>query len=240
MMLSIIIPIISLLLIFVVSNIKSISEKVKLGINLTILILSISSIIYQYYLQKESEKQAAYNSILTPQEQNNKYSDLKKINIKIGRTEYEMENPNLKEGQEIKPLSRILANFDYPITFKIKNNQLLISALIKNFDSKSAMEIIDNEWIVKENNVFDRNYNESALEIIDDKYNIPIFRMEMLNKNYYKITGVFIDQNQAFIVKDSNWVMLSDFKESEVVKNCNDMKRFFKYPSKSHLGEVNN
>lgn len=66
---------------------------------------------------------------------------------------------------------------------------LLISMMIQSFDGKSVAEIRDNRWF-NPNNRYRKNFDDSALEIIDE-YLVPVLQVEYLDPYTVKIGGVF-------------------------------------------------
>jgi hypothetical protein len=73
----------------------------------------------------------------------------------------------LTEGAVLQPLGHYAA-------FSVRRGKdgLLISAIVHSLDGKIIAKIQDNEWLLNPNNYFLRNFDRSALEVVDE-YGIP-------------------------------------------------------------------
>ncbi len=130
----------------------------------------------------------------------------------------------------------MLCGLDYPITIVLKNDNILVTAKVSSLDGKTVAELNNNEWNVNPNNYFDRNYNESALEVIDE-YSIPILQIELMNQNTVRIGGVFYDGKQLIIISEHLKIIGGTMSNEKILEQCRDLKRIFAYPSNQHLGE---
>lgn len=90
----------------------------------------------------------------------------------------------MDEGVIVQPLGRYA-----PFSIKRVGDGLLVSAIIHSLDGKVIAEIRNNEWRLNPNNYFHKNFDKSALEVIDE-YGIPILQVEYLDGNNIKIGGV--------------------------------------------------
>lgn len=204
------------------------------------MIISIVLAVHKYNVDIHKELLKTYDYQLNPNKESKNSNSFFDVSLRVGKTVCTIKSVNLLEGREINPLSHVV-NFDYPISLKVKNNKLLFSGKITSFELNQIAEIIDNEWSVKESEVFDRNFNESILEVIDKKYGIPLFKIEMQNPTDFKITGALINENQILVASDSNWVIRGfPMPANEIKESCKNLKRYFKYPSNLHLGELAN
>jgi len=91
----------------------------------------------------------------------------------------------MSEGVVVQPLGRYA-----PFSIRRANNGLLISAIVHSLDGKVIAKIQDNEWVLNPDNYFRRNFDRSALEVIDD-YDIPILQVEYWDESRIKIGGIF-------------------------------------------------
>lgn len=53
------------------------------------------------------------------------------------------------------------------ISMNLENGKLSISAIIRDLNGQIIAELVNNEWQINEHNMFDRNYNDSAIEVKD-------------------------------------------------------------------------
>jgi len=91
----------------------------------------------------------------------------------------------MSEGVVVQPLGRYA-----PFSISRDNNGLLISAIVHSLDGKIIAKIQDNEWVLNPNNYFRKNFDRSALEVIDE-YDIPVLQIEYLDESRIKIGGIF-------------------------------------------------
>lgn len=89
------------------------------------------------------------------------------------------------EGAVLQPLGRYA-----PFSVSEDSNGLLISAVVRSLDGRIVAKIHNNEWVLNPNNYFRRNFDKSALEVIDE-YDIPVLQIEYLTKNQMKLGGIF-------------------------------------------------
>jgi len=92
----------------------------------------------------------------------------------------------MSEGVIVQPLGRYA-----PFSIRrAKDGGLLISAIIHSLDGKVIAKIQNNNWVLNPNNYFRKNFDKSALEVIDE-YDIPVLQVEYLDGNNIKMGGVF-------------------------------------------------
>jgi len=91
----------------------------------------------------------------------------------------------LSEGEILQPLGRYA-----PFSISKDSNGLLISAIVRSLDGRIVAKIHNNEWILNPNNYFRKNFDKSALEVIDE-YDIPVLQIEYLSENQLKLGGIF-------------------------------------------------
>jgi hypothetical protein len=91
----------------------------------------------------------------------------------------------LSEGVVLQPLGRYA-----PFSISKDTNGLLISAVVRSLDGRIVAKIHNNEWVLNPNNYFRKNFDKSALEVIDE-YDIPVLQIEYLTENHLKLGGIF-------------------------------------------------
>jgi len=91
----------------------------------------------------------------------------------------------VSDGAIVQPFGRYA-----PFSVRSTKDGILISAVIHSLDGKIIAKIHDNEWVLNPNNFFQKNFDRSALEVIDE-YDIPVLQVEYLDENRLKIGGVF-------------------------------------------------
>ena len=98
---------------------------------------------------------------------------------------------SLAEDEILQPLGPNVA-------FAIRKTQegLLVSAIVRSVDGKVAARIVDNVWIVYDKRYLLRNFDSSAVEVIDD-YDVPVFQIEYLFLDTIKVGGVFRAEKES-------------------------------------------
>jgi hypothetical protein len=137
---------------------------------------------------------------------------------------------DLSEGINLRRFIDI--GYDYPIQIRFKDKKLSIYAEIKNDEGVTIAKIVDNNWLVNENNMiaWDRNYNYYAFEVIDSEL-IPVLQVVLESQNSIYIGGFFRFPNGRMLVTPTGIIINpSEDQISEHVK-C-----IFRYPSEKNLG----
>jgi len=91
----------------------------------------------------------------------------------------------MSEGVIVQPLGRYA-----PFSIRRAKDGLLISAIVRSLDDKVVAKVQDNKWALNPNNYFRKNFDRSALEVIDE-YDVPVLQVEYLDESKIKIGGIF-------------------------------------------------
>lgn len=75
-------------------------------------------------------------------------------------------------GPEGQPLFTFLD--DTALAIRLENGELKVSTKIRNKNGQLVAEIIGNEWKLKKEKLWDRNYNRSALEVKDEQGDVVL------------------------------------------------------------------
>ena len=102
----------------------------------------------------------------------------------------------------------VLNNFIYPWPkmdsyIRKENGKLLVDIIVRGQDTAILAKLKNNEWIVS-NDIFDRNYDDTKLEVFDKYEEVPILQI-MLFEDVVILNGVFYKE-----VKESNILKLND------------------------------
>jgi len=100
----------------------------------------------------------------------------------------------------------ILQPFGPNVAFAVRKTKegLLISAIVHSLDGRVVARIIDNEWLVYDKRYLTRNFDSSAVEIIDD-YGVPVLQVEFLALDTIRIGGVFKGEKAPISETDSQF-----------------------------------
>jgi hypothetical protein len=119
---------------------------------------------------------------------------------------------------------------------------VLVSGDVVSLDGRIVARIKDNEWELNRDNYFTRNYDESALEVLDKDSGVIILQIEFFDKGTVRLAGLFGKAEAYVCVLDDGQHPIGDRTNmKEVVAKTRDalrtLKPIFVYPSDLHLGE---
>lgn len=208
--------------------------KVTISISGLLLIGAIFGAIFQIAIEMRDAKEKAklkYVGTLDPPSKfllSTRKNILPKMGLGDGGTIFVWGGP---QGQ---PLFRFFDNNAFVII--MDNDQVKISAIIRNKDGIALAELVNNEWKVNKNNTFDRNYSKDALEVKDNSGDI-VLQVKILNDRI-QFQGKFYDRN-------GNGVALGRVEGGGIIEWTGighpqlelKIKPIFQYPSDNHLGE---
>jgi hypothetical protein len=201
-------------------------DKIPKRMSYLIAILIIANTIPQYYLiyQNDLEKKySLYSGILRGDEQIN-YPI-----IKMGEVRFVSNSPEL--------IWNIIPNMD-PIIIWLQDGKLMLSTIIRDKNGDVISKIDSNQWTINPNLIFDRNFDKTAIEVVD-KQDRVIFQAILEDD------GVSI----SFISYTSDgWVYaVGPVPGGAIIEKRDDIneieykiERIFMYPSKLHPGERKN
>jgi hypothetical protein len=91
-----------------------------------------------------------------------------------------------------------------------------------------------NEWPVSIPPDWDRNFDRNSFEIVDNKM-LPIFQARYNSPNMIEVYGIFVSPAGGITIAFGH--SLESVRPGFPVPAIPERKAWFKYPSKSHLGE---
>lgn len=129
---------------------------------------------------------------------------------------------------------------DNALKLSTDSEGIKVSIAINDKSGKLVAELIDSEWKIRPNDLWDRNYSENALEIKDNSGDV-IFQV-ILTENKVQLQGKFYDS------KGKGWAIYGDKGGGGNITPIGadspfpdvKIKPLFKYPSDLHLGEFIN
>lgn len=125
-----------------------------------------------------------------------------------------------------------------PLDIWIKDGELKVSTTLRDENGDILAVLVANEWKVS-NSIFDKNFDENALEIIDKKGNV-VLQLEF-DGNYIRLAGIFYKEDGEGIYIGPNKyekgiLIISGLPKNPMGKNIS-IKNIFKYPAELHPGE---
>ena len=121
------------------------------------------------------------------------------------------------------------------ISMSLENGKLSISTIIRDLSGQIIAELVNNEWQVNKNNIFDRNYNDRAIEVRDKAGKIVLQVAHFGDTIYF--AGIFH-------CKNGKTVSLHPIQKGEAVieliplgkESDYQIDPIFKYPSDRYFG----
>lgn len=122
------------------------------------------------------------------------------------------------------------------LNLKLKDNELLVSTKLYDFNGNVVTEINENKWAVGAN-IFSKNWNEHALEIIDNKGNVAL-QLNLKNDKII-IRGIIPTRIGIMILTDDDYRML-DYNDKDLSSKLFDysrkINRIFEHTGCDYLG----
>ncbi|MCF2487496.1 hypothetical protein [Dyadobacter sp. CY347] len=123
-----------------------------------------------------------------------------------------------------------------PLTIALINDSIAVSVDINDSNGDLVARLVENEWQINANKIFDRNYTKSKLEIIDVQGEV-VFQAALLGDTVQL-------QCKLFGRNKTGFGMYSDETNRGVFAFANpnrpfefSIKPIFKYPSEKNLGK---
>jgi hypothetical protein len=122
----------------------------------------------------------------------------------------------------------------------IEDKKLLIDADLKNDEGRLIARIERNEWTIKSNEVFDKNFDDNAIEILDS-YGDIVFQVDLVDRNHILLRGIFYGNDSTFVLLNelngAPFISVFSIKDKEEILKKLPFKSLFKFPSNLHMGE---
>ena len=125
------------------------------------------------------------------------------------------------------------------VSLKSDHGKLLISLKIRDAKGELIAELVDNEWKLNKNKIFDRNYTARDLEVRDNTGNVVL---QVFNRgSVIQLAGVFHSKaGQVLRIVPSDPGGTGGAVFDPRTNSPYEIKAAFKYPSNLHLGECPN
>lgn len=126
-----------------------------------------------------------------------------------------------------------------PIKIWLKDDRLLISGTFESLDGTIVSEIVENEWQINPNNYFKRNYDKTALEVVD-KSGLLKFQVELKGQNEIAFNGFFKSGPHYYQIPNNKPLYMISEKEikkmADIRKLSESVPLLFKYPEQTYFG----
>ncbi len=184
----------------------------------TLLSLGLAIASFAYY-KLDKQKNALTGVISSPHSAEVKY-------LSIGSTRFIIDSPDgvfLKDGEQ--PV----------LTMNLNDGKLMVSTIIRDTKGEIVAELIDNEWQLNDQNIFDRNYTDNALEVRDQTGKVTLQVVHFGDTIH--LAGIFRCRNQwtnVFCPLAEGGAVI-DMKPPGVEPE-HSIQQIFRYPSERHFG----
>jgi hypothetical protein len=142
------------------------------------------------------------------------------------------------QGDPDSPIISALRNSELYI--RVRGGRLKVSTTIRDRNGTVVAEIVDNEWQVNPGASFDRNYNDSALEVLDSSGKVVLQVAALPDR--VQLQGLWYDrEGNGFALGTAPKPMTGALMEVTGPKHPQlelEIERMFLYPSSRHLGEM--
>jgi len=126
--------------------------------------------------------------------------------------------------------------------FRSTRGQLLVTCVIRDELGNIVAKIVDNEWQVNQNNIFDRNFSDNAFEVVSQAGDV-VFQMRAV-KNRLQVQLNLYNKNGDLLYVGTVKRPGSRADQGVVLKGKNALRPLpkigpiFRYPSSLHFGEL--
>lgn len=160
------------------------------------------------------------------------------VTVLFGQSMVSVDINSLRLGSTLNPLSFFGGS---NITIRLEDEMILLSAQFRSLDGKLVAQIIDNEWQVNPNNYFERNYDDNALEVIDQD-GITKFQIDFTDIYNIRLGGSFIAGNSLYTFHKSGRTTIIGISvgRDELVRASDQIETMFLYPSDKYFGKRRN
>ncbi len=151
----------------------------------------------------------------------------------IGGNFYNFSRELLEQGVQLK----IPFIGGLPVFFKIREDDLFVTTVIKDKFLETLVEIDKNKWLLDKNKTLSINHDENGLEIIDSNGHVTfqvLLQNEVLvvNMALYLIDRAIILSNEAISTISYNDKSYS----KEYLEKISKIKRIFKHQGENYIG----
>lgn len=170
-------------------------SKAQRILGLTLIAVGVCGLIVNHLITREKEREVATEGTVRE-----RYPyEPEEVVVYLGSERFIYDASKIREGIVIKPFDRISLSQEMKITKSEKG--LLLSTTIRSADDRIIATVVDNDWAVNPHNYFRRNYDDSAVEVIDD-YGTPVLQLELCDLGTLRICGIFVSDTCHSIVTE--------------------------------------
>ncbi|WP_178988472.1 hypothetical protein [Winogradskyella schleiferi] len=171
-----------------------------------------------------------------------KKSKFKKFEIVYGNNMFlEKSLTELEKGIELGDNMLKIKNFSKEFKFSVKfsGDDILISGILHEKNGTRVIELKDGEWALNKASVFSINYDDTAIEIIDNDGYVLLQIEVIKNKIYFK--GIFYSNTMAVVFNDGIQSVSLDSEDFEqnLKSKVSTITRIFKHTGENYLGVRN-
>lgn len=151
--------------------------------------------------------------------------------LQIGDSSTILQYRNLSD----QPIFRFFN--DNTLTMRLENGQLKVSSLVRNPHGDVVAELIENEWKINPQKIFERNYTKDALEVRDQGGDVVLQIRLVEDRIQLQFKAYDSDGGAVVLAKNPHGPDAILSTQPEEARNLH-IEPIFKYPSDLHLGEL--
>lgn len=196
------------------------------------IILIVIAAFFEYRNQENEYALSAQTGLLRSKEATAEDSDFPKIEIGNSGTVFVLA------GDPSLPFLRILK--DCELMISRVGGELKVSTTIRDQSGAVVAEIHDNEWQINTGSSYDRNYSETALEVLDSSGRVALQVVALSDR--VQLQGIWYDANgdgvalwSAPLEIGGAFIEMTGLQKKRLEA---PIERMFRYPSARHLGEL--
>ena len=140
--------------------------------------------------------------------------------------------------EEGVPIGRLYSNVGFDIHVKFHEDQVLVSTILNDEMGNVVVELNDSEWVLNKTNFLSINYDDSALEIINNQ-GLIIFQMEFKNKTL-TMSGIYYTEENAIVYSNQGQFVIPISTENfkgQLKKSASNIIRIFQHTGEDYLGK---
>lgn len=155
--------------------------------------------------------------------------------INIGMNTWAISRETLLMGTPIT-----LPSIKLPIVLKIEEDELLILLELRDRNFNLILNIIKNEWVLNRSSIFSLNYDENALEILDEK-GFVTFQLNIIKNQIF--ISMILQNPEEIIFIGGNGINTAKYEDPETnITATNYFRttgRIFKHQGEDAQGKRN-
>lgn len=216
-------------------------DATKRRLQVAIAICSAVSLVWAWHLGIEEQKRTATSGTLKI---GSATGGLDSLTVLMATNSATLVGFGLSDGRPVEPFKAFAFSSleAFPCSVRLTNKGPLVSATIRSWDGKQAAELSDNEWSVNPEGRWRRNYDDHAVEVMDE-YGVIVLQLELVDSHTIRLGGVFWESESEPLVTIIGSTNMTPVRRPatvaaliETAESQCGLRRWFEYPSETRRG----